>query len=89
MSCLISTRSGLKFVQEIKIIFKCRDCLEVSRIVICKYKDLTCEFYQEYSFKEKSHFESLTGPVQRNKHVKFTLDLIVYFEYNIIESIVI
>ena len=31
----------------------------------------------------------LTGPVQRNKHVKFALDLIVYFEYSIIESILI
>ena len=28
----------------------------------------------------------LTGLVQRNKHVKFTLDLIVYFEYSVIES---
>ena len=32
--------SGLRFVQEIKIIFKYRDCLKVLRIVICKYKDL-------------------------------------------------
>ena len=31
----------------------------------------------------------LTGLVQRNKPVKFALDLIVYFEYSIIESILI
>ena len=29
--------SGLRFVQEIKIISKYRDCLKVLRIVICKY----------------------------------------------------
>ena len=51
--------SGLRFVQEIKIIFKYRDCLKVLRIVICKYEDLTREFDQKYSFRAKSHFESL------------------------------
>ena len=28
-------------------------------IMICKYKNLICEFYQKYRFKTKSHFESL------------------------------
>ena len=32
--------TGLRFVQEIKIIFKYRDCLKVLRITICKYKEL-------------------------------------------------
>ena len=50
---------GLRFNQEIKIIFKYRDCLKVLRIVICKYKDLTREVYQKYSFRAKPHFESL------------------------------
>ena len=50
---------GLRFVREIKIIFKYRGCLKVLRIVICKYKDLTREFYQKYSFRVKSHFENL------------------------------
>ena len=32
----VSTLSGIRFVQEIKI-FKYRDCLKVLRIVFCKY----------------------------------------------------
>ena len=59
---------GLRFVQEIKIIFKYRDCLYVLRTVICKYKDLTTV--------------CLIGLVRRNEPVKFSLDLIAYFEYN-------
>ena len=55
----VNNSTGLRFVQEIKIIFKYRDCLKVLRIVICKYKDLTHEFYQKYSFRAKSHFENL------------------------------
>ena len=55
----LSTQSGVRFVQEIKIISKYRDCLKVLRIVICEYKDLTREFYPKYSFRAKSHFESL------------------------------
>ena len=31
--------SGLRFVQEIKVISKYRDCLKILRIVICKHKD--------------------------------------------------
>ena len=38
------------------------------RIVICKYKDLTRDFYQKYSFI------CVTGLVQRNKPVKFPLE---------------
>ena len=41
---------GLRFVQEIKIIFKYKDCLKVLRIVICKYKDLVMAWV--LSFKE-------------------------------------
>ena len=42
--------TGLRFVQEIKIIFKYRDCLKVLRIVICIYKDLVVVWV--LSFKE-------------------------------------
>ena len=31
---------------------KHRDCLKILRNVICKYKDLTCEFYQKYSLEQ-------------------------------------
>ena len=56
------------------------------------YKDLTCEFYQKHGFRTSSHFESLYMTlvwylVQRNKPVKFAFDLIVFFEYYIIENI--
>ena len=40
----------LRFVQDIKIIFKYKDCLKVLRIVICKYKDLVVVWV--LSFKE-------------------------------------
>ena len=40
----------LRFVHEIKIIFKYRDCLKVLRIVVCKYKDLVVVWV--LSFKE-------------------------------------
>ena len=55
--------------------------------MICKYIDLTRAFNQKYSFRAKSHFETCTGLVQRNKPVKLALDLIVYFSYNIIKII--
>ena len=35
---LIST--GLRFVQDIKIISKYQDCLKILKNMICKYKDL-------------------------------------------------
>ena len=53
----VNLSTGLRFLQEIKIILKYRDCLKVLRFVICK--DMTPEFYQKYSSKTKSHFEML------------------------------
>ena len=63
-------QSGLRFVQKVKIIFKFRDFLKV---LVCKYKNLTRECYQKYSFTANSISKAccLTGLVQRNKPVKF------------------
>ena len=33
--------------------------LKLLTIMICKYKGLTPEFYEQYSFRAKSHFEGL------------------------------
>ena len=59
LSPVFKTLDGHTHEITCKIIVKYRDCFKVLRIVICKYKDLICEFYQKYIFRPKSHFESL------------------------------